>query len=341
MKRILYLGNQLSKHGFTPTSVETLGERLREYFDITQASSIKNQALRLLHMWWMVIRCRNYDYLLIDTYSSAAFNYAWTSARFAQLFKLKYIPILHGGNLPNRAKKSPKRIQYFIKHAHQIVCPSAYLKVELEAILGGDYTIIPNFLDIKNYPFEAKVPSKETGINLFWLRSFHEIYNPYLAIKLLKALAEKGFEKLSLCMVGPDKDGSMERVKVFAEEQGVAQFLNMTGRSTKPEWIALSKQYNVFINTTNIDNTPVSVMEAMALGFPVITTKVGGIPYLFEDGKEGLMVPPDNCEAFGTAIIHLATNPKEAETIALNARKKAESWDWSEIKMRYMDILNN
>ena len=340
MKRILYLGNQLSKHGFTPTSVETLGERLREDFDIIQASSVKNQALRLLHMWWMVINCRNYDYLLIDTYSSSSFNYAWTSARFAQLFKLKYIPILHGGDLPKRAKKSHKRIQYFIKYAHQIVCPSAYLKVELEAILGGDYTIIPNFLDIKNYPFEAKVPSIETGINLFWLRSFHEIYNPYLAIKLLKALAEKGFEKLSLCMVGPDKDGSMERVKVFAEEQGVAQFLNMTGRLTKPEWIALSKQYNVFINTTNVDNTPVSVMEAMALGFPVITTKVGGIPYLFEDGKEGLMVPPDDCDALISAVLKLLDDPAETKQLICQGRKKAESWDWITIKKLWKQKLS-
>ena len=339
MKKILYLGNQLSKHGFTPTSVETLGERLREDFDITQASSIKNQVLRLVHMWWMVINCRNYDYLLIDTYSSSAFTYAWTSARLAQLFKLKYIPILHGGDLPNRAKNSPDLIDRYIKNAHIVVSPSGYLKTAMEKEAVGNHTIIPNFIDIKNYPFEAKVPSKETGINLFWLRSFHEIYNPYLAIRLLKALAEKGFEKLSLCMVGPDKDGSMEKVKVFAEEQGVAQYLKMTGRLNKPEWIALSRQYNVFINTTNIDNTPVSVMEAMALGFPVITTKVGGIPFLFEDGKEGLMVPPDDCDALISAVLKLLANSSETKQLIYQGRKKAESWDWLMIKKLWKQKL--
>lgn len=339
MKKILYLGNQLSKHGFTPTSVETLGERLREDFDITQASSIKNQVLRLVHMWWIVINCRNYDYLLIDTYSSSAFTYAWTSARLAQFFKLKYIPILHGGDLPKRAKNSPDLIDRYIKNAHIVVSPSGYLKTDMEKEAIGNHIIIPNFIDIKNYPFEAKVPSKETGINLFWLRSFHEIYNPYLAIRLLKALAEKGFEKLSLCMVGPDKDGSMEKVKVFAEEQGVAQYLKMTGRLNKTEWIALSRKYNVFINTTNIDNTPVSVMEAMALGFPVITTKVGGIPYLFEDGKEGIMIEPKNEEEFVLAIIDIESNPIKAKTLSENARKKAESWDWSKVKLNWLEIL--
>lgn len=339
MVKIIYLGNKLSKHGFTPTSVEALGLRLQEDFDMVLASSKKNQLLRLVHMWWTVLKHKNASYLLIDTYSTSAFIYAWTSAKLAGWLGIKYIPILHGGALPTKAKNSPDKLKQLLDHAHQVVCPSAYLKVELEAILGGDYTIIPNFLDIENYPFEAKAPSKETGINLFWLRSFHEMYNPYLAIKLLKALADKGFEKLSLCMVGPDKDGSMDKVKAFAEKQGVAQYLTMTGRLTKPEWIALSKQYNVFINTTNVDNTPVSVMEAMALGFPVITTKVGGIPYLFEDGKEGLMVPPDDCDAFVSAVLKLLADAEETKQLIHHGRKKAESWDWMAIKKLWKQNL--
>ena len=336
--RVLYLGNQLSKHGFTPTSVETLGERLGAEVHITQASSHKNQILRLIHMWWMVVICRNYDYLLIDTYSSSAFTYAWTSARIAQFFKLKYIPILHGGDLPNRAKKSPDLIKYYVKNAHVVVSPSGYLKEAMEQQAEGSYLIIPNFIDIENYPYQVKKVD-EHSIKLFWLRSFHKTYNPTLAIKVVKDLVNQGFGNVELCMVGPNKDGTMDEVKQLAEELGVDKNLKITGKLSKPEWISLSKDYNVFINTTNFDNTPVSVIEALALGFPVISTNVGGIPWLLEDGKSGILVEPDNKDAMVNSIKKLIQSPELALSMSKNAREKSETWDWNEVKLNWLEIL--
>lgn len=340
MKKILYIGNKLHKHGFTPTSVETLGERLKEDFIIVQRSPFKNPILRIFDMWISVVRYRNANFLLIDTYSSSAFWFAYSSARLARFLHLNYIPILHGGNLPNRAKQSPKQMLYYLSKAYKVVCPSNYLIHEMRQFYDRRYELIPNFIHIENYVFNKK-EINEDKINLLWVRSFHKTYNPQLAIKVLKDLHNQGFTNTKLCMVGPDKDGTMDQCSNMAEKLDMMKYLKITGRLSKTEWIELSKAYNIFINTTNYDNTPVSVMEAMALGFPIVTTNVGGIPHLFKNQKEGIMVPPDNCEAFVTAIIHLATNPKEAETIAQNARKKAESWDWSEIKLSYTDILNN
>lgn len=332
MNKVIYLGNQLSKHGFTPTSVETLGERLKEKFQIIQASSKKNQLIRLLHMWWTIIKHRNASYLIIDTYSTSAFVYAWTSAKLAGWFNLPYIPILHGGNLPNKAKKDTKQIQKYFDAAHQIACPSNYLKVEMEQIVAGNYQVIPNYIDLQDYNYTAKAASLPHGIKILWVRSFHEKYNPTLAVQVLHQLIEKGYKNCELCMVGPDKDGTMAQVKQLAQQLAVDQQLKITGRLSKKEWIKLSSAYNLFINTTQVDNTPVSVMEAMALGFPVVTTNVGGIPYLFENQKEGLMVPPNNCEAFVDVIEKLYANPELADSIAKHARKKAESWDWKEIR---------
>ena len=68
--------------------------------------------------------------------------------------------------------------------------------------------------------------------------------------------------------------------------------MNFTGKLSKQEWRDLSKDYNVFINTTNFDNTPVSVIEAMALGIPVVSTNVGGLPFLITDKVDGVLVEP-------------------------------------------------
>ena len=334
--QIIYLGNCLSKHGFTPTTVEILGDRLKESFALRQASDKRNYILRMLDMWKVVLFATPSTILLIDTYSTLAFHFAWTSGLLARWRRLKYIPILHGGNLPNRFKKHPLLSRLYLKNAAAIVSPSGYLKEAVEKKFKLSADVIPNFIDLSNYP---SIKKKMDTPRLLWVRSFHEIYNPTLAIKILRGLKDKGFEDVTLCMIGPDKDGSLQQVIELAKKMKVEDAIEITGRLSKGDWINKSAKYNIFINTTNFDNTPVSVMEAMSLGFPVITTKVGGIPFLFIDEKEGIMVEPDNASAFISKIKWLFENKENAALISKNAREKATQWDWAIVEKQWISLV--
>ncbi|MBP9192953.1 MAG: glycosyltransferase family 4 protein, partial [Ignavibacteria bacterium] len=175
---------------------------------------------------------------------------------------------------------------------------------------------------------------------LLWVRSFHEIYNPVLALEILKALKEN-FPDAELCMVGPDKDGSLEKVKVKATELGINDSLKFTGKLSKEEWLKLSEEYDIFINTTNFDNHPVSVIEAMALGLPVVSTNVGGLPFLIENNKDGILVNPGNKEEFVISIEKLISDNKLATDLAVNARKKVEEFDWEVVKLKWFDLIDS
>ena len=97
MKKILYLGNKLSKHGINKTTVETLGENLSQSgFTVVSYSSKKNSVIRILDMLLGILKHRDSDYILIDTYSTAAFWFAFFGSQLARLLHIKYIPILHG-----------------------------------------------------------------------------------------------------------------------------------------------------------------------------------------------------------------------------------------------------
>ena len=336
-KCIIYLGNRLQKKGLNPTTVDTLGDKLMNDVRIIRASHIGHPVLRLIHMWWTVLRyAQNADYLLIDTYSTNAFTYAWTSAKIAKALGLKYIPFLHGGDLPIRYQKDREKCLSFFNNAYKIISPSGYLKLETETAFDVAVDVIPNYLEFENYPFNHR--SKVGEVKLLWVRAFHEIYNPTLAPKVLAKLREMGVES-QMTMVGPDKDGSMEKTKKVANELGVK--ITFTGRLPKADWLALSADFHIFVNTTNANNTPVSVMEAMALGMPVVTTNVGGIPYLFENGKEGIQVPADDETAMADAIYSLQNDEYKLAEISANARQKAESWSWMEVRKLWLNLLVN
>ena len=336
MKNLLYIGNKLSHNNKTITTIETLGKGLEELnYHVIYASSKAHIMCRFFDMIWTLFKYRNVsDYVLIDTYSTLNFYYALVISQLCRIFNLKYIPILHGGNLPDRLKSNPKLCKAIFKNAYKNVAPSNYTKTAFETYGFTNTVCIPNTINIKNYPVVIK--SYET-IDMLWVRSFSELYNPKLAISILKLLLDSG-HKASLTMIGPDNDGSLLSSKQYAEALNVE--VNFTGKLSKSEWITRSKSCNYFINTTNFDNMPVSIIEAMALGFPIISTNVGGIPFLIEHDREAVLVEPNKAELFVNAIIDLHTNTDKRNTLLINAIKKAESLDWKLSSKLWKNILN-
>ena len=131
MKKLVYIGNNLETKN--PTTFLLLSALFVELgFKVSIYSNKENKGLRLIDMCFGVLKHRKYDFLLIDTYSTSNFYYALITAQLARFFNLKYIPILHGGNLPIRLKKNPTLTKLIFKHSFLNVAPSNYLKNEFE-----------------------------------------------------------------------------------------------------------------------------------------------------------------------------------------------------------------
>ncbi len=336
-RKIVYLGNQLSDNPkATETTLTSLAARLRLLgFQVVVASSKKNKVLRLLDMVVMVWKHRqSMEYVLIDTYSTQNFWYAVVVGWLCRIKGVRYIPILHGGNLPNRLEESPKCSKKLFGKAFRNVAPSPYL-MEVFTRKGFTNVVqIPNALELNDYVFKHRT---EVTPKLLWVRSFAEIYNPFLAIRVLEQLLPN-HPSATLCMVGPDKDGSFLTCKEYADKRGLPVIF--TGKLSKAAWRELAADYDIFINTTNFDNTPVSVLEAMALGLPVVSTNVGGIPYLVKDREEALLVPPNEVIPFVRAIESLLKNPEHANNLSTAGRKKVVTFDWSMVKEAWLRLLN-
>jgi glycosyltransferase involved in cell wall biosynthesis len=173
------------------------------------------------------------------------------------------------------------------------------------------------------------------------LRAFHEIYNPVLAPQVLALLSSR-HPGACLTMVGPDKgDGSLQRTRKLAADISVLDRIEFPGQVDKgavPGWL---DRGDIFLNTANMDNTPVSVIEAMACGMCVVSTDVGGMPYLLEDGRDGLLVPPGDAEAMAAAVNRILLEPRLAERLSANARRKVEASDWSAVLPMWDKLLTS
>jgi len=336
MKRILYVGNNLTKKTKYYSSMELLCCQLeKEGYHIRVSSNKVNKIRRVLDMSWAVIKNRNWvDYILIDTFSTSNFYFAFVVSQLSRLFKIKYIPILRGGNLPNRLDLSQGMSSKIFLNSFINVAPSNYLKNEFEK---REYKVIhiPNIIEVNSYKFK-----KRTLINpyLLFVRAFDRTYNPLMAIHVLKNVKMK-FPTAKLCMIGPAKDDTFEEAKKLTSELNLTGDIEFTGVLTKKEWHEKSQDFDIFINTTNFDNTPVSVMESMALGLPVVSTNVGGLPYLIDHEIDGILVGKNDVEDMSNQIGELLKGPKKVERIVHNARMKVEQFDWSIVKSKWNEIL--
>lgn len=333
-KNILYIGNNLTSKTKYITTMDTLSRLFEsERFMVLKTSSKLNKVLRLLDMCISVVKHRNkVDYILIDTFSTINFYYALIVSQLARMLNIKYIPILHGGDLPKRIDKSRLMSNLIFNHSYKNIAPSNYLKSEFEK-RNYRTSFIPNILEIEKYRFEKR---NTLSPKLLWVRAFRHLYNPKLAIEVLFLLKKK-YPEAILCMIGPIKDDSFQVTQELVKKYKLEESVEFTGVLSKEKWHNKSKDFDIFINTTNFDNTPVSVMEAMALGLTIVSTNAGGLPYLIENNVDGVLVDKSNSEQMAMAIIKLLK--ENNQELSINAREKAESFSWGIVKEEWLSIL--
>jgi len=331
------IGNFLSKHGFNPTAIEDLAISLSNQYEIKTSSHKKNPFFRLFNMAMSVINNRKRCQLIIvDVFSTYALIFSCVVIFLAKLFNIPYMPVLRGGYLPGRYKNHPRIINYLLSNARMIISPSEYLQKSFQE---NNFTIrvIPNYIDLKKYSFKIR---EKIRPRILWVRSIHEIYNPKMAIDILEKI-RKTYPDVKLCMVGPVKDSRvMGDLIGMIERMDLQNHVSFSGQLSKVEWTSLSKNYDIFINTTNFDNNPVTLLEAMALGLPIISTDVGGISYLIDDNVTGLLVEGKKSEQMVEKINKLISGKIDGYQIARNAREVVSHYDKNEVIKQWCQIIN-
>lgn len=133
----------------------------------------------------------------------------------------------------------------------------------------------------------------------------------------------------------------MEDLKREAVELGVGDRVIFAGRvpnSEMPKYYAAS---DVVVLPSLKEATSIAGLEAMAMGRPLIGTKVGGIPQIIADGETGILAPPRKPEELAYTIVSLLNNNRKCDLMGLNARKRVEKeFSWEVIAKGSMEIYH-
>ncbi len=323
---VLFVSNFLSRAALNLGYSEDLANRIEARgWRVIRTSSQPGRAMRLVDMLrtaWMERHA--YEVAHVDVFSGPSF--LWAEAVCFELRRLRkpYVLTLRGGNLPDFARRWPGRTRHLLQSAALVTVPSDYLGDQMSAY-RRDLVVIRNAIDTAAYPY---TPRLRPMPRLTWIRAFHSIYNPVLAIDVLARLARRA-PGARLTMLGPDKDGSRTEVERRADELGVRDQLTIVGQVPKSEIARHLAEADLFINTTNIDNTPISVLEAMAAGLCVVSTSVGGIPFMLEHDRTALLVPPRDAAAMSAAVERVLDEDGLAGQLSRGAHDFARRCDWS------------
>lgn len=335
--KALLIGNFLSATRGTRGVCEDLAIQLRAAgWQVSTASNQPGRLRRLMEMISVTWRMRReYNVAQVDVYSNLSFIWAEIVCALLRFVGKPYVLTLHGGGLPVFARRWPKRVSRLLQSAEVVTAPSRFLIEEMSAY-RQDLVLQPNPVDLSAYDFHLRDHPQPS---LIWLRAFHEIYNPTLAPRVLALLAEE-FPNARLTMIGPDRhDGSLAATKQLAAELGVQDRILFSGRVPKQKIAGWLNAGDIFLNTANVDNTPVSVLEALACGLCIVSTDSGGLSYLLKDGHDALLVPANDPQAMATAVRRCLRNRGLAEELSRHGRRKAQEFDWSVLRPRWHEIL--
>ena len=281
-------------------------------------------------VWGMLRHIRHCDGVHIFACSHAYFFINVVPALImGRLFKKRILLNYRGGEAEIFFKGFARHFLPVFKLADAMVVPSGFLKTVFQN-LGIPSVIIPNIAEISRFHFKRPDYGKE-NVRFICTRNFEAYYDVMTLVRAFQ-IVKMALPKASLTLIG---DGSLKQALMDAvNDKGLAESVLFLGKIDPHDMPGCLSRSDIFVNSSVVDNYPISLLEAFSCGLPVVSTDAGGIPFLVENGVTGLLVPVKDEKALAREMIRLAEDPDLGQLLAENAGKVADEHSWERIGPR-------
>lgn len=197
-----------------------------------------------------------------------------------------------------------------------VIAVSEAVAKSLSRYPGPEPRIIPNGVSVTVTDQQASQARAELGLRPEDRLVVHvgniRPHKGHVNLVAAAAILLQRLPDVTIVSIGGEKNpGDLERVRLLAEENGVAHRLSFLGR--REDARALMAAADLVVNPADVEGLPVAILEALALARPVVATAVGGVPAVIHHEETGLLVPPADPVRLATALEMGLSSPLAAE----------------------------
>ena len=283
-----------------------------------------------LYAWKLWRSLKEVDVAHIFSASYSSFLLAPLPAWFlARARGKKTLINYRSGEARDHLQRSPiaRRV---LQGADRLVVPSGHL-VDVFREFGLAAQVIPNIIDLSQFRFRARGPVRP---HLISTRGFHPYYGIDVVVRAF-AEVQRTYPEAQLDLVG---GGILERsIRDLVRRMGLSN-VNFLGVASRQEIGRFYDQADIFVNASNLDNMPVSVIEAFATGTPVVTTAPEGMQYVVSHERTGLLSQPGDAPALAHNILRVLKEPELAARLAQNAFEESSRYCWAAVREQWLGV---
>ncbi|MGI6502371.1 MAG: GT4 family glycosyltransferase PelF [Candidatus Methanoculleus thermohydrogenotrophicum] len=245
------------------------------------------------------------------------------------LLKIPYVVWGQGSDvyLPDWFTKLTSKT--IIKNANSVIALTEDMKRAMQAIYNRDITIVPNGIDLKEYISELPVQNVEGAEKrILFVGRLHPVKGIQYLLGAM-SIVHRELPEAKLILVGDGEE--REHLETLTDNLGIRECVEFAGRVPHERVKDYMNQAEVFVLSSLSEGFPVTILEAMACGLPIVATRVGGIPDIIEDGTNGYLVDTMNQEQLAEALLKLLQDEKLRRDISGNNREKAKKYRWDAV----------
>lgn len=248
----------------------------------------------------------------------------------ARLFRLPVVLNYHDGRAEAHFKLWGPFLRWVLNQAEIVVFPSSYLReiFERHGVCGR---VVPNVVDIATFSRETQPCRPHRLISARSLEPLYGVDNTIRAFAQIRNI----FPDAVLEVYGDGRSaGALHRLAEEVGSDGI-RFCGFVPHSQMPKVFAGG---GVLVNSSRVDNMPHLLIEALAAGLPIVTTRSGGIPYLVEHERNALMVPVDDPEALANAVVRVLQDSDLADRLIEQGRVDCEKFTWHAAERGWLQV---
>jgi len=303
-------------------------------YDVHHASAKPRRLPRTLDTTATMLRVgRELDVAVIAVFSGPGFAMAELATALATSRGVPVVLVLHGGNLAPFSARHPRRVGRLLARARAVVAPSPFLARGLGRF-RRDITVVPNALPLAHYPTRTRTPLRP---RLLWMRTFAPMYRPEIALDVLEVLLRSD-PSVTLTLAGQNR-GLTEHTKRQAAQLGVGHAVAFPGFLGPKQKLRAFDDHDVFLSTSAVDNTPVSVLEAAACGLVVVAANAGGLGDVIVHGENGLLVPDGDSAAMADAVRRVLDDPELAGALSVGGQRLGAQSTHERVVSKWTELI--